>query len=110
MDQAYSRLSTTHGPDSDGHAKTFPATEAGTDDSGESDSEDECSQSPAAHLDTYLQPEEGVIVNCTVNLAPGEGQRPLSFRSDSKSEVLSFPKKNSSILENLDLMPKDHAS
>ena len=57
-----------------------------------SDSEEESSRSPASALDTCLQPEEGVIASCTVSVAPGEGQRPLSFRTDSKVEVLSFPK------------------
>ena len=55
---------------------------------------DEPEESPAVCLDTCLQPEEisPDLERYTINLAPGEGQRPLSLFQDEDCEVFSFPK------------------
>ena len=56
-----------------------------------SDSEGE-GESPAITLDTCLQQEEMASENEIINIAPGEGQRPIPMYKEKLCEVLAFPK------------------
>lgn len=52
--------------------------------------EEEDTSNPAVHFDTCVQNADGPALE--FDIAPGEGQRPIIFFRDEKSEVMSFPK------------------